>query len=133
MSNNLTIEQNAARDAVAVTAALFKGDVESAGILLSCYERDPVAGVTATASDQTDSAPVCGRTWYGHEDDHVPAPDDFQSRAGTTVQQQSEALQRGAQRTRRPTLATLDPPRRWLPPILRSVENHNHLPWGLRS
>jgi hypothetical protein len=35
MSDNLTVEQNAARDAMAVTAALFKGDVESAGILLS--------------------------------------------------------------------------------------------------
>jgi hypothetical protein len=43
MSDNTSVEENAARDAAAVTAALFKGDVESAGVLLACYEGDPVA------------------------------------------------------------------------------------------
>jgi hypothetical protein len=37
MSDTLTVEENAPRD-----AALFKGDVESASILLRLYERDPI-------------------------------------------------------------------------------------------
>jgi hypothetical protein len=43
MSDTVSAEENAARDAGAITAALFKGDVESADMLLAFYERDPVA------------------------------------------------------------------------------------------
>lgn len=43
MGDTVSVEMNAARDAGAITAALYKGDSDSAGLLLGFYDGDPVA------------------------------------------------------------------------------------------
>jgi hypothetical protein len=43
MGDTVSVETNAARDAGAITAALYKGDSDSAGLLLGFYDGDPVA------------------------------------------------------------------------------------------